>query len=447
MLEGLDVIDWENLESFEGCLTAFDPVTEIPNLLRKFLSSDPEERSYALGRLYENLLHQGTRFSATPYVIPFIIELCSEPSVPNRASLLYFWSHAITGYFSIRQRPTWGDGETIYFYGKVEEWIIERGWHGELHQIYQESLKGKDLLYKLLNDGEPSIRAGAVWVLAAMPTIAESSVPKLAVRFEKEEIDWISGGIAFALGELEASTILEQILTNEQFSAIKCITACQLARIAPQESLIEPLLEFVSQPIEGYQYILGAGGRSTDDAAFAIAYLPRHIQQQAIPAICQRLKQARGFATMPLVTTLLSAAFEKRNRPLTELTDIQNLVLSQMLMTDELWSIGNLIGVFESYGLPDGLSDKKERCAKLVGIELTPDNALTELRSGLVFAEMNFLPQARESILKAIEMDAAVFERVPTPAEGWLLYAKAFAECDPQQAVRAFRRAYLINPA
>lgn len=283
MLEGLDAVPWRDLERSSGNpLTAYDSFTEIPNFLRQLLTPDPEKRSYALGRLYENLLHQGTRFAGTPYVIPFIIELCSEPSVPERELLLYFWSHAITGYFSIQERPTWGDGETIYWYGEVEEWITE-GHFQELHQIYRESLKGKNLLEKLLEDNNPKIRAGAVSVLACMPTIAQSSVPKLVARFEREEINWIRGGITFALGELGASSILEKILTTDECLATKCMAACQLARIAPQENLIEPLLEFVRQPLDDYPHFFGAGSNSTDDAALAIAYLQRHIQQQAIP--------------------------------------------------------------------------------------------------------------------------------------------------------------------
>ena len=324
---------------------------------------------------------------------------------------------------------------------------MEYGFDEELHQIYRESLKGEELLYQLLNADEPMIRGGAVHVLACMPTITESSVPKLIARFEREEIDWIRSAIAFALGELGASTTLQSILTQDKDPATRCIAACQLARIAPQNNLIEPLLEFASKPIENYQNIPGTGGISTDDAAFAISYLPRQLQQQAIPTICQRLKQARGFETVPLVRTLLSATFEPREAPLTELTDIQKLVLSQMVMTDELWSIGNLFGVFSTYGLPDELSAKKEKCAKLLGIKLTPDEALSELRSGLTFAEMNFLPQARASILKAVKIDSTVFERSPTPEVAWLLCAKAFAEVDAKRALTAYRNAYLINSA
>ena len=447
MLEGLDAVPWEYLgKNVSGYFVAYGSATDIPIFIRQLISPDSQERSQGLGRLYENLLHQGSRFSGAPYALPFIIELCAESSVLNRPSLLWFWGHAITGYFSFRERPTWGDGEKVYEYGEVCQWMIDSNLGEELHQIYLESLKAKELLFNLLNNEDPLIRIGAIRVLASMPTIAELSIPKLETRLDRETEDNIRGSIAFALGELGASASLFKMLNGKESPATNCMAVCQLARINPQESLIEPLLEFVKHPIGEYRNIVGSGGKSTDDAAFAISHLPRQVQQQAIPAICQRLKQARSFDTIPLVNTLLSATFEKRNEPLIELTTIQKLVLSQMLLTDELWSIGNLIGVLKTYGLPDGLADKKEKCAKLVGMKLTTDEALTELRWGLGWAEMGgFLEKAREGIDKALKIDKTVFERVPTPEEAWLLYAKAFAEVDKEKAISAYRRAYLIN--
>lgn len=382
MLEGVNAVPWEDLKN-TFCFISHDKDLDFPALLHQLTSEDKEERWQSLGILYEYLMHQGSRFEGTSYVLPFIIELCGEPSVPDRHCLLWFWGFAITSYFSVRERPYWGDGKQVYEYGEVCQWMTDS--NSVLHRIYRESIKAKELLFYLLRDRDPLIRKGTIRVLASMPTIAELSVPKLAAQLEKETTDDLRGSIAFALGELEASDLLLKILAEEEFTATKCMAVCQLARINPQESLIEPLLEFLGNPLEEYQNLVGAGGKSMDDAAFAISHLPRKVQQQAIPAICKRLKQARSFDTVPLVQTLLSAAFEKRNEPLVEsnLTTIQKLVLSQMLLTDELWSIGNLIGVFQAYGLPDGLQNKKEKCADLVGMELTTDEALTQLRWGL----------------------------------------------------------------
>jgi hypothetical protein len=114
-----------------------------------------------------------------------------------------------------------------------------------------------------------------------------------------------------------------------------------------------------------------------------------------------------------------------------------------MVNTEDLWSIGNLWSTFRAYGLPHD----RQWCARLICVKDANDKALTALRSALAFADINFLPGAREGILKALELDPAVFERAPAPDECWLLCAKAFAEADPERAIGAFRRAYAINPA
>ena len=137
---------------------------------------------------------------------------------------------------------------------------------------------------------------------------------------------------------------MRRIASADSFAAASCMAACELAPVQPTEDLIEPLLRFVSEPIEGYENIPGAGGKSTGDAAFSVSNLPAELQREAVPAICDRLDQARCFDTMPLVRALLSAAFPARKEPVTELTDFQKLVLTRMVNTEELWSVGNLSG-------------------------------------------------------------------------------------------------------
>jgi hypothetical protein len=73
MLEGLDKIDWKNLEHAYG--EAFD----VPDLIRSLASKDEEKRADALWELYGNIFHQGTRYKATPFAIPFIFELIRGP--------------------------------------------------------------------------------------------------------------------------------------------------------------------------------------------------------------------------------------------------------------------------------------------------------------------------------------------------------------------------------
>lgn len=113
MLQGLDAIPWPELEH------AYGPAEDVPDLLRQLLDPDPKVRDEVLTTLYGNVFHQGTRYQATAYVIPFLIELCGNPNVPKRGDLLRYWGSLITGYFNVQERPAWGDGERVHHCGEV----------------------------------------------------------------------------------------------------------------------------------------------------------------------------------------------------------------------------------------------------------------------------------------------------------------------------------------
>ncbi len=438
MLERLDDAPWAEIEH------AYGTAEDVPDLLRALLDPDEEVREEALEELYGNVFHQGTRFPAAAYVVPFLIEMCASPDVPDRGALLRYWGSLITGFFSVRERPTWGDGEQAYLDGGPVE-ADDDGCAEVLHRVYRESLKGRGLLPDLLIDADPAVRAGAAWVVACLPTVAGESVPALTARLNVEPSEWVRAAIAFALGELGAAGPLRRALAEEQSAAVRCMAACELARIEPSDDLIEPLLRFVAEPIEGYANVPGAGGESAGDAAFAISLLSPDARRAAIPALFDRLGRTRSFDTMPLVESILSAAFPPRPDRVETLTDLQRDVLARLVDVEEHWSIGNLHWVFESRGLPSN----RKACARLVGVKVARDEALDDLRFALAHAEMGtgFFGKAREGILKALEADPAVFERAPASAESWLLCARAFAETEPDRALDAFRRAVAIDPA
>jgi hypothetical protein len=348
MLHGLDSIPWTEIEH------AYGPATDVPGQLRRLLSADPDIRADALWQLYGNVFHQGTRFPAAQYVVPFLIEMCASPQVPERNEVLLYWGSLITGYFSIQQRPCWGDGERIHVDGRALP--AGANWSDDevamLHGIYRESVRGHGVASSLLVENDEAIRASAAWLLACLPTLASTSIPQLQARIQVEKTGSVRAAIAFALGELGAVTPLREALSTDPCAAVRCMAACQLARIEPNVALIEPLLHFISNSIDDYESIPGAGGKSTGDAAFSVSHLPLGAQRMAIPAICDQLDQARSFDTIPLVASLLSAAFPQRREAQTPLNSLQRCVLARMVNTDELWSVGNHSWRFKIHGLP-----------------------------------------------------------------------------------------------
>ena len=409
MLEGLDAVPWKKLKH------AYGSAGDVPDLLRKLLDPDPKVRRDTLWTLNSNVLHQGTRYPATPYVVPFLIEMCASPEVGKRGDLLRFWGSLIAGDFSIQARPCWGDGKHIYLGRDILKARKNDKMAKALHDIYGESLQGHQLVCTLLTDQDQNIRSGAAWVLACLPTRAEASVPELTSQLGKEKSGSVRGAIAFALGELDASAPLQEVLTQDPFPAARCMAACELARIQPTEALAEHLLPFLSDPIDRYEKIPGAGGKSTGDAAFSVSQLSPEVQRRAIPAICDQLHRARSFDTIPLVVALLSAAFTRQEETVKKLTDLQKQVLGRMAKTQEMWSVGNFGEIFREYGLPHD----RPICSTLSGVKQVKGNALEELERAFVHAELDFLEEARTEIDEALRAGSGCL-RAPPQTGGML---------------------------
>src|ERR1700733_4894040 len=77
MLEGLDEIHWSVLQHCRGS------ATDVPGLIRSLMSHDHDERWEAFGQLADTILHQGTVYEATPYAVPFLIELLKLEDLPE----------------------------------------------------------------------------------------------------------------------------------------------------------------------------------------------------------------------------------------------------------------------------------------------------------------------------------------------------------------------------
>lgn len=92
MLEGLDDIPWTELEH------AYGSASDVPDLIRKLGSKEKEIRDSALWHLCGNIFHQGTRYEASPYAIPFIFELLEDSSIEGKADLIQYLLALAMGY-------------------------------------------------------------------------------------------------------------------------------------------------------------------------------------------------------------------------------------------------------------------------------------------------------------------------------------------------------------
>ena len=76
-LSGLDAVDWESLSH------AFGAASDVPELLGKLVSEDPDLRWEAFDELTNTVWHQGTVYSVSRYVVPFLISMLRSSETPD----------------------------------------------------------------------------------------------------------------------------------------------------------------------------------------------------------------------------------------------------------------------------------------------------------------------------------------------------------------------------
>ena len=67
----------------------------MPDQIRA-LAGDQEQFEQALSSLYGNVFHQGTRYEASPFVVPFLVEMLERPG--RQADLLRYLLALAIGY-------------------------------------------------------------------------------------------------------------------------------------------------------------------------------------------------------------------------------------------------------------------------------------------------------------------------------------------------------------
>ena len=107
MLDGLDDINWGALQH------AYGPADDVPEHLRAL--TDPARFDDALESLYGTVCHQGSRYSATPHVVPFAVALIAGGVQPAR--LLRWLTHLVAGHRNPINPGLWCDGEHLHQWG------------------------------------------------------------------------------------------------------------------------------------------------------------------------------------------------------------------------------------------------------------------------------------------------------------------------------------------
>jgi HEAT repeat protein len=175
MLERLERIDWYGLGH------AYGDASDVPRMIRALTSPDKDVREGGLADLFGSVRHQGDVYDSTPVVVPFLIELLDEASVPAKAELAanvcyyapdygswspYFDAEPYTGSeYTQQTRRAFEEGLPVYLRLLGHPDGPVRGWAARLLTLCFDR---RDTVAGALREripAEPDAEVRTVWVL------------------------------------------------------------------------------------------------------------------------------------------------------------------------------------------------------------------------------------------------------------------------------------------
>lgn len=398
MIGGLDAVDWDSLTH------AYGPAEDVPQLLRELRSHDAEVVDGAIHELFSNIFHQGTRYQASAYAVPFLLELAADPAVARRHQIVHLLAGLAIGYsgeylatgFPVAElreevaqvppevRSHWtglanewmrnaaSDGGTAFPLSEHERRALET-YHALV--AYDAVREGVPVLADLAADADAELAGAAVYALAWFPERAEQIVPALAALAADDgnPVELASAAIV-ALGlvapkEVDAfEELLAANLASEE-PALRWSAAVAAAHLTggalPAAALVE-LRAWASGCGDDYETTVWELTRSR----IALELLDRVAEQMAgevrTSLVVSELAKEPNSNWHNHFVDVLSYAFPDRDLDLDHVSSFAELAPAQRAVVT--WLIGNpqVFGPFgpdmmlRMYGLPhthDGLRD------------------------------------------------------------------------------------------
>ncbi|MDW5326577.1 hypothetical protein [Plantactinospora sp. KLBMP9567] len=397
MLERLDDIDWERLGH------AYGSAEDVPEQIRALRSPDAAIREKARWQLYGNIFHQGSRYEATAYAVPFLLELLADPATAEREELVGLLAAIAVGYDEMwlpdglpiaehRQQAAGGaellaaaphpgdddfdedDGDSEYLESLSED-DQDRLYAHVLVAAYDAVRAGVPLLRTLLAaEHDLDLRVMAGYTLSWFPEEAEGSLPVLAGAVTEA----LGAGATAADGPdhtVLAATALVAIgllggvpdpaLLDDRRPLVRWGAATGLARAhgpGADRAVAAELLGWAGGESPSDDRVPFLDGDLAGYAGQALAQLGAGRMVETFDALLRRIPAVSGVEALHVVGEALKLAFPggplTGDVPFDALDERQRRLVRQLADHEQVWRIdGSYFGNFRllvgGYGLPD----------------------------------------------------------------------------------------------
>ncbi|MGW4381197.1 HEAT repeat domain-containing protein [Kitasatospora sp. NPDC004531] len=226
LLAGLDDIDWAALGH------AYGSAEDVPALLRAACGADEKARDSAFRRLFGNIFHQGTRYSASPFAVPFLVRIAVAGPPDARIDALWLLTRLAVDWHDEYRLPLGIDTvawraaapsheETLRSFDEAIAAETDEGRLRHLHLGREHCAAGHPIdrregalrsydavssqlssLIKLFGDRDPAIRTRTAYLFGWFPEEADVLLPPLLACLDAEADPVTATTLLVAIGLL-----------------------------------------------------------------------------------------------------------------------------------------------------------------------------------------------------------------------------------------------------
>lgn len=228
MLEGLDAINWAAINHVD------ESGVGVPAQIRR-LAHDSDALMYLFAQGQES----GGLYESTPYIVPFVIEMLAEKTVPYKSSILRELSYVF-----------WGTPVT---YRTMTEARIGL-------KVYDAFVSKLSVLKYLAQSSDTELRIGIIELLGRFTENASELVPELMNIFEQEHDETVQLTLLEAIYRLTVLGIFEErgdflpwfnkVADNQELQSVRVEVALDLIDLATDRKWIRYTDEILPATID-----------------------------------------------------------------------------------------------------------------------------------------------------------------------------------------------------
>ena len=237
----LDKVPWSELSH------AYGPATDVPKLISDLVSKKIRRRNKALTELQGNIIHQGTVYTATPYAVPFLVDLMITRR-NLRSDLLYILQWMAFGF----EEAVFPEGFPLpTFLAEQERANTQPNPYGiDVVNTHLSVARSSEEVTSLLNDTDAEVRTEAAHLLAYLPSAGSTSIPALQERLSASTGRMEEASFLLALGVLGRQLGIDpQIDTHQTTSNASKIASMCARSLTGDRAMVEPLVNLLSDDL------------------------------------------------------------------------------------------------------------------------------------------------------------------------------------------------------